>query len=477
MRKMIIMLCVIILTFGLARANNAQPGGDGLGDPYFPALGNAGYDALHYTLALNWDAETNQLSGTVTLKARATQDLSAFNLDFLGFQIEKIVVDDQPAAYKRNERELSITPPKSLPAGKSFSVSVTYNGVPGEDVPGYYDIFARGWTRHDNGVYVASEPDGAAYWYPVNDHPLDKATYTYEITVPDPYVVAANGQLKTVTDNGKTSTYVWETRDALASYLATVNIGNFIVQRSVSSNGVPIRNYFPADIADQSMRAFARTPDMVAYFSDIFGPYPFEAYGAVVADTELSFALETQTLSLFGRSLSVRSNTPPEIVIAHELAHQWFGNSVSLKQWKDIWLNEGFATYASELWREHVRGRAALDRQMRNYYLVLAGSSLIAGDWSPPGNPPKGRLFNGGVYIRGAWTLHALRLRVGDEQFFRIVRTYYDRFKYSNAGTDDFIGVAEEVSGEKLKTFFDGWLYAKQAPAVPETEATAAAKP
>jgi aminopeptidase N len=467
MRRIILAASLFILAFSGVSAQGGEAGAPGIGDPYFPELGNGGYDAQHYTIDLNWDAATNRIDATVMMQAQATQELSQFDLDFEGFTISKLTVDEQAAEYKRQEPELIITPAQSLKKGQSFTTSITYSGIPGDGIGNPYDRFAIGWNRYDKGVFVASEPDGASRWYPVNNHPLDKAIYTLDITVPIPYVVAANGTLKDVKKGKTTTTYIWDSRDPIASYLVTVNIGDLVEQTAQGPNGLPIRHYFPSELADNAKAAFAKTPDMIAYFSQIFGPYPFEAYGAVVADTNISFALETQTLSLFGKQVAVRNNSP-EIVTSHELSHQWFGDSVSLKRWKDIWLNEGFATYASALWVEHQYGRDKLDATMTGYYDALISRELAFMRFVPPGDPPADDLFNQGVYIRGAWVLHALRLNVGDDAFFKTLHTYYDRYKYSNAGTEDFIQVAEEISGKDLGKLFDAWLYAKDVPDVPE---------
>lgn len=463
-RYLIVMLVLFGLITGLAQAQDTETGASGLGDPYFPDLGNGGYDAQHYTLALSWDEKTNAISGTATMRAIATQDLTAFNLDFIGFAINELLVNGEPADFDRQDRELVITPVEAISAGQTFETAISYTGIPGRGVKRFYDAFAIGWRRYDTGVYVASEPSGASLWFPVNDHPLDKANYHFEITVPDKYVVAANGLLQSTTDNpGPTTTYIWETQYEMASYLATVNIADFVAQTSTGPNDLPIRNYFPADEAEDLIQTFAVQPDIIAFYNDTFGPYPFEAVGAVVADTTLSFALETQTLILYGRDVGL-GRTGAETVISHELAHQWFGNSVSLVRWQDIWLNEGFATYASVLWEEHQGGQAALRREMNAYYTIISNQTHFV----PPGNPPQDDLFNGGVYLGGAWVLHALRLEVGDAIFFDILRTYYDRFKYSNATTEDFITLAEEISGQDLTDFFQGWLFDERVPPKPD---------
>jgi aminopeptidase N len=476
MRTFWLTCLLVLLVSGVTLAQDAGPGDPGIGDSYFPTLGNGGYDVTHYTIDLDADLNSGEISGSVTIAAEATEALSAFNLDFSGYTIASITLDGDAVDYSREGRELTITPGTPLQAGASFIVDVTYAGIPGEDVDtAGGPVFAEGWTQYTDGVFVASEPAGAANWYPSNDHPLDKATYTFRITVPDGYVVAANGLLEETLEEDDSVTYVWESRYPMATYLATVNIARFTVQESEGPNGLPIRNYFPTALSQRGEDVFARQSDMIALYNELFGPYPFEAYGSVVANVELGFALETQTLSLFGRDILSPFNfgSQAEEVIAHELSHQWFGDSVTPARWQDIWLNEGFATYADALWIEHEYGADALDRYMRGLYSVIANPRFAASAIAMPGLPPPNDLFNTSVYLRGGWTLHALRLEVGDDAFFEILRTYYDRFQYSNVTTQDFVDVAEEVSGENLENFFNRWLYQMAVPPVPQMGLTA----
>ena len=444
-----------------ARLPLRPPTQDGIGDPYYPQLGNGGYDVQQYTLDLAVDVERNVITGTATIAARATADLQAFNLDLRGLTVSRVAVDNAPAAVQRTEHELTITPAMALRAGQQFTTTVAYYGTPEAFVPEAV-FLTVGWTRYNNGIYVASEPAGAATWYPVNDHPLDKALYTMRITVPKPYVVAANGVLQQTSDNGATTTYEWETAHPLASYLVTVDIAKYVVETANGPNGLPIRNYFPPEIADQARAVFAPTADMITYFSSVFGPYPFEAYGVAVIDANLGFAMETQTMSVFGRDAATQVPNQAEGVVAHELAHQWFGNSVSLETWQDIWLNESFATYAAWLWSERKLGPGTADQIAQRVYPQIAQTNL-----PPTGNPPANDLFNTGVYERGALVLHALRLTIGDEAFFRTLRTYAERFRYGNASTPDFVGVAEQASGQNLDAFFDDWLYNAPLPPLP----------
>ncbi len=460
-------IVALALLFAANAAAAQGSGAAGLGDPYYPNLGNGGYDVQRYTIELEVDANLSAVSAVTAIEAVATEDLSVFNLDFIGFTIEAIAVDGAPARFLRAGPELRITPARPLRAGAPFTVAVRYAGVPNSDLTGR--AFAAGWTRYDAGVYVASQPAGAARWFPANDHPRDKAAYTFRITVPQPYVVAANGLLQAVVEQGEQITYIWQTDYPMASYLATVNIAEFALVTEEGPNGLPIRSYFPVRLAEKAPPVFERTAEMIAFFSELFGPYPFEAYGVVVADTPLFFALETQTLSLFGAEI-VPGALPEiagrwasaETVVAHELAHQWFGNSVTPDTWQDIWLNEGFATYAAALWTGHAHGADAFEQTMRGYYRAVQGRGFT------PGDPGPQQLFGQGVYLQGAWTLHALRLRLGDDLFFEILRAYYDRFQHANASTADFIAVAEELSGADLTNFFDAWLYAGDALPVPE---------
>jgi aminopeptidase N len=450
----------------VAPDNKAKPGSPGIGDSLYPNFGNGGYDVQHYTLELTVnDVTTSDLDGITTITAMATQNLSSFNLDFIGFEIASVVVNGQPADFTRRGQELTITPSTPLAQNEPFTVEVRYQGSPGEMDSSAIPI-QTGWVTFEGGSFVLSEPDGAATFYPVNDHPLDKASYTFRVTVPDPFEVAANGLLTDTIDHGTTTTFLFEGRDPMASYLATVNIDEFDLETSQAPNGIPIRNYYSTGLPPEVREPFARQGEMVVHFSDLFGPYPFEVYGALVMDTDFGAALETQTLSIFGMDMIDTGDVQgTESVVAHELAHQWFGDYVSLADWRDIWLNESFATYAQGLWTEHTSGREALDDWIRDVYGFVRENR---GSMSPPGEPPADRLFNPGVYAWGALSLHALRLEVGDGPFFEILRTYQQRFGDGNARTADFIAVAEEVSGKELSEFFDRWLYSEELATIPE---------
>ena len=460
MRKFLMLptIIVLILTISPSFAQDPTIGDSGIGDPYYPELGNTGYDVLHYTIELNVDVEDNFIDGSTTITAQTTQDLTTFNLDFYGLEISDLSVDNVPATYTRDDTELIITPAEKMLTNTEFSVTVTYSGhpIPYPD-PGVHHRNV-GWLTFDAGMFVFDEPSGAMTWFPSNNHPTDKATFSFRITVPEPYVVAANGIPQEPIPNGDTTTYIFEASDPMATYLAAVNVAEFQLIRDEGPNGLPIYNYFPPDAPDRVIREFDIVPDMIAFYNDIFGLYPFESIGAVVMqDRRYSNAIENQTLITYGQ------NGVDQETIAHEMAHQWFGNSVSVETWQDMWLSEGFASYAEALWFEHSLGADQLDFIMSRYY-----SSLSRSNAPPPTDPTPDDIFNITVYYRGALTLHALRLAVGDEAFFDILRTYYERYQYANASTADFMAIAEEVSGQDLSALFEAWLYDAELPPMPE---------
>jgi aminopeptidase N len=447
-------------TEGASSADGSLFGADGIGDPYFPQMGNGGYDALHYDLAIDVDMDLETISATATIQALSRQVLGRFNLDFAGFNIDSIKVDGAKADFSRADGELVIAPAAEIPSDTEFTVEVVYAGRPGEG-EAYGGIeFLEGWNFYPDGVIVAGEPTGAETWYPSNNHPRDKATFTFHITVAKPFVVAANGVLKERTDHGATWTYEWEMDDPMATYLATIAIGNFEIREKTSKTGVLVRDYLDADIRDDVDASTAVLPEALDFFSSIFGPYPFDACGVVVHELEIPFALENQTLIVLGYTFAY------EIVVVHELAHQWFGDSVSVASWKDIWLNEGFASYAETLWWEHTEGAGALREDLTNRYEYL--SSIPASRTDPIGDPGPDHLFDPEVYDRGALTLHALRLKVGDPAFFRILQEFYSHYRNGNAVTADFIALAEEISGQDLDGFFQAWLFETSLPDIPE---------
>lgn len=443
-----------------ASAAPGTPGAPGVGDPYFPNAGNGGYDVAHYGLALRWapangDPSQGVLSGTALITATATQNLSQFDLDLRGLTVSSLRVNGAKAAYTRSGQELVITPKQTLRKNLPFLVTVVYSGVPETitDDDGALD----GWIPTDDGVFVANEPQGSPSWYPVSDHPSDKARYTVSMTVPTGLTAVGNGSLLgSFASNGAT-TFIWNEYRPMAPYLATITIGPFQVARSTTPDGIPLYVAVDAREAAASAPVVAKIPDILTWEQSVFGPYPFETAGAII-DTapDVGYALETQTKPVF-------DSAPDESTMVHELAHQWFGDSVSLTTWKDIWLNEGFATYAEWLWSEHSGGDTAAAKFAADYAEPASNDEL----WNPPsGNPGSGGdIFDTSVYERGAMTLQALREKIGDEDFFALLKAWTAAYKYGNATTQQFVALAETVSSQQLDQLFQTWLYTPGKPA------------
>ena len=463
-------LLICTLAVGVASCQPqpaAVAGASGIGDTYYPQLGNGGYDVQKYTLVLDVDPIPNAVTGDAIIAARAIDRLSAFNLDFQGLTVDAVRVNGAEAAYTRQDQELTITPKQALPAGRLFSVDVSYHGQPeyAEIITSKGAFNGSGWFHSaDGSINVMSEPNGSSTWYPVNNHPRDKAAYRFEIRVPKPWVVAATGTLRNTVDEGEKTRYVWEMDQPMASYLASINIDKYRVETSPGPNGVMIRNYFPPELQDDLKADLGATGEMIEYFDSIFGPYPFHEYGVVVVDASIppctagvGGSLEAQTMSVF----CPRSSSLEESVVAHELAHQWFGDSVSLVNWQDLWLKEGMATYAEWLWGTRNMKADALNQLAQAEKDNLFVATKI-------GQPPAEDLYSWEQYVGGALTFHALRLKAGDEAFFKILRTYLERYRYGNASAQEFIALSEEISGQPLSDFFDSWLLQTHLPDLPE---------
>lgn len=440
------LVCAFWLLGGVAAAVGFTPGAPGVGDPFFPLAGNGGYNVAHYSLTLAYDPPSNQLGGTAVISATATQNLSRFDLDLRGFTVSQVVVNGRGATFARSGQELVITPRTGLDAGKPFQVTVVYAGTP--SVVTDPDGSIEGWVPTNDGAFVVCEPQGAPGWYPANDTPQDKATYDFAITVPDGLTVMANGVLLSHGSAAGKTTWRWRESDPMASYLATATTGRFdLTQYSV--DGIPA--YVAVDPQLSKGQVLSKLPAIVRFYSSIYGPYPFTAVGAVVDSAKVvGYSLETQTKPMFAAM-------PNEATLAHELSHMWYGDSVTLAQWPDIWLHEGFATWSEWIWSEHEGTKSAHQFFMQLYNTPASN----AGFWNPPpGNPGSPvYLFDGTIYERGGMTLQALREKVGDRVFFQIMRDWAGQNRFGNVTTPQFIALAERDSGRDLGAFFQAWLY------------------
>ncbi len=445
------LIFLIVVTGGC----QVQPikGATGIGDLYYPGLGNGGYDVQSYSISLDIDPLANNIRGSTIITALAIERLATFNLDFQGLIVDAVTVDEKNATFTQNDPEITITPSSPLDEQHIFSVTVTYHGSP-HPIKSAASLLMVGWQHAPDGVInVFNEPDGASTWFPNNNHPRDKATFTFDITVPQPWMVVANGILKQTKNTSQKTEFIWEMDKPMASYLATINIDKYSVVTLQGPNGVPIHNYFPPGYPETSRKNFEQIPEMMKYLNGLFGNYPFSEYGVVIADSGspicagMGQALETQTLSLH----CPNSRMAEENVIIHELAHQWFGDYVSLKNWNEIWLKEGMAFYTEWLWIHKDKELKALKQFVKTKSALYIPTAII-------GQPPKDDLYNLAVYKGGALVFHTLRLKVGEVAYSKILHTYLERYSFGNAGTDDFINLAEQISGLKLKASFDIWL-------------------
>jgi aminopeptidase N len=438
------------------------PGASGVGDSYYPYAGNGGYDVGHYDIRLSYQPATDLLSGTTTILATTTQELSSFDLDF-GLKVSSVRVNNAPAAFTHDPQEsgeLVVTPAKPLGKGQAITVAVAYADTPSK-------VLIDGvtaWKKTPDGALAVDEPQSAAWWYPSNDHPTDKATFDVSVEVPDNVSALSNGRLvsKTKQRAGWTR-WNWRSTSPQATYLTSLEVGNFQVNQETTPDGKPFITAYGPDLGDSLGAAQAsveRTPEIDEFLATKFGPYPFDAEGGVVT-SGIGFSLENETRPVYGTA-NFR-NGANTTLIAHENAHQWFGDSVSLGRWSDIWLNEGFASYAEWLWSEHEGEGTVADLAQYTYDSHGPDDAL----WKLlPANPGADNQFDNAVYDRGALTLQALRHAVGDDTFFTILQTWASTKKGGNGVIPEFIALAEKVSGKPLYDLFQTWLYTSGKPAV-----------
>ncbi len=468
---------VSVLLAGTASAA-PTPGAIGVGDPYYSHAGNGGYDVGHYDLRLSYQPATDLLAGTTTILLTATQDLSRFNLDF-GLKVSSVRVNNRPAKFVTSTDgtgELTVTPASPLLKGQTAVVAVAYADTPSKvKIDGF-----TGWKKTPDGALAVDEPQIAAWWFPSNDHPTDLATYDVSVEVPNDVVALSNGTLvrKTQQRPGWTR-WNWRSTKPQATYLTSLEVGEFEVHEQTTPDGKPFVTAYGADLGeslDAAKASIERTPEVNEFLATKFGPYPFEAQGGVVT-TGITFSLENQTRPVYG-ARNFRSGSNMSLV-AHENAHQWFGDAVTLGKWSDIWLNEGFASYAEYLWSEYV-GEGTADELAQYVYDLYPANDPF---WQVlPGDPTAEGQFDAAVYDRGALTLHALRKAVGDDTFFRILQTWLQVKKNKSAVIPEFIALAEKISGKPLFGLFQTWLFTKGKPApgpngaAPEAFTSAAVK-
>lgn len=450
-----------------------KPGASGVSDPYFPKLGNGGYDVTHYDLTLSYDPGTKRLKGTAEITAKATQDLSAFNLDLKGLDVDEVTVgsvesggtggEDADARWNRAGHELTVRPHDDLDKGETFRTTVRYSGTP--ETLTDPDGSEEGWLRTADGALALGEPTGSMTWFPGNHHPSDKASYDIAVTVPEGLQAVSNGELKDETTLNGRATFTWHSAEPMASYVATVAIGTYDITRTTTKNGLPVIVAVDPTQAEASKKPLASIPEIMEWEEYNFGPYPFSSTGAIVdRQDDVDYALETQTRPVF-------PGAPDTELLVHELAHQWYGDSVTPKTWRDMWLNEGFATYAEWLWQEDHDGDTAEETfnslYQGDYY---DDPDLDEALWSfPPAKPSSAaHISDSPVYERGAMVLHKIRQTVGDDTFYDILQGWAAAHRHGNADTADFTAYVEKsVPDADFDEIWEDWLYGEGKPAKP----------
>jgi aminopeptidase N len=433
-------------------------GAAGIGDPYYPLDGNGGYDVTHYDVHDSYRHQTHELTGWTDVSLTAREALSSFDLDLM-LQPTSVTVDGDPAAFRKSRpHELVVTPASPIADGRQVVVHVDYHGKPGS----LSYAGEQPWLDQGGEASATNEPHMAPWWFPADDHPRDKASYDITFSAPSAEKVISNGTLVgTQTADGMTAWH-WQMPEPMATYLAFVAVGPFRVEQGVY-HGRPwydaVSTDYPEQVQDDALRLLRRTPHMVEWLEQQFGPYPFDTTGGVVVWGYRGFALENQSRPTYP---FLGTGTDARLTQLHELAHQWFGDDVSVRRWRDIWLNEGFATWAEWRFTETHGGISAQRQLLRAYRGRPASGAFWRLHVAAPGTR---RMFDEPVYLRGAMTLQALRHRVGPATFRLLLRTWVKDHAGRSGSTSQFEALARQVSGQHLGGFFDRWLHSGVKPA------------
>ena len=426
-------------------------------DPYLPTAGNFGYRVSRYELELEYKVAINRLAGTATVTAVTLAELQTFSLDLSSaLSVAKVTVNGKRPKHFRTDRDkLHITLADRLPAGAAMTVAVRYSGTPRPKRTPWGEV---GFEELTEGALVAGQPNGASSWFPCDDHPSAKASFRIQIATESAYLTLANGKLLSRRARAGMTTWTYEQSEPTSTYLITLQVGPY-TRRRMAKNGVEIFSVLPDRLRREFDHDFGRQPQMMKLFVKLFGPYPLaDGYTVVVTDDDLEIPLEAQGISIFGAN-HCDGRRGSERLVAHELAHQWFGNSVTAQRWRHIWLHEGFACYAEWLWSDHCGERSA-DDWARHYHrrLVDSPQDLVLADPGPQD------MFDDRVYKRGALALHALRRRIGDDSFFALLREWTSRYRHASVVTDDFIALAAQYTEDSLRPLWAAWLYPAEVP-------------
>jgi aminopeptidase N len=465
MRTLKVLLILALLT--PATASAASPGSPGVGDRLFPTLGNGGYDARHYDLGLSY-GDGQDVPGAVRMRALATKSLSRFNLDYGGDTVYAVWVDGRRAAWRRDGHELVITPARAIDRGKSFDVTVTFSGHP--TPPPSDDPYVIGWfTTLDGGSVTSPQPDRAQDVFPVNDHPSDKATYRVTVAAPKGETVGVSGTLTGKRDVRDRTVWSFAMDEPLASQIIQVAIGDYATVQRGKVAGVQLRDLVARRKAAVAEPTLAKTPDQLRWMQARAGRYPFDNYGVLAADAFMQYALETQTLTLHPVDLFDPNEYPQEFaeeILVHELAHQWYGDSVTIDSYSDLWLAEGHATWYEQEYVAEFHGGDFV-QYMRDEYAIADQLRAENGPVARPKSNDPFVLFSDNVYGGGALVLYALRQKIGDREWRGLQREWAQRYAGKSVTTEDWIKFVNRSTGRNLTGFLRDWLYGTKTPPMP----------
>ena len=423
-------------------------------EPFFPHAGNRGYDVTSYEVNLAY-SRSGRVEAKTTITARVTETRKSFSFDFVGPRVTRVQVAESGGGvpFRRSHGKLIVLLDQAIEKKGVLWLNVYYKGLPPTIVDP--DGTKEGWVRTDDGALAVGEPQGTAAWIPCNNVPGDKARFDFDITVPSELKAISNGGLYGIKRRGGRTTYGWGEGRRMSPYLAVLDISRGRLYKS----GVDGRRGWTLvdpRLEERSRPVLDSLSEIVRFESGLFGPYPFVGAGSIVDYAPgLGYALETQSRPIY-------PYVPDLTTVVHETAHQWFGDSVGLKRWPEIWLNEGFATWAEWYYAER-HGRRSAGAIFNRLYRVPASNTRF---WNPPsGHPGSAKnMFGPSVYIRGAMALQALRLKIGTKPMLGVLRSWAIEHRYGSGTIKEFIDLTEKISGRNLDPFFERWLYQRGKP-------------
>jgi aminopeptidase N len=413
-------------------------------------------DVLSYDAVLSLSPGVQDLVGQVRLRLRVVEPANSFYLDLMRMQVDSVVNSSLPLTYRYINNQIQFQAARNIAPTDTVAFTIYYHGQPGND--GHGGMFFTGRFAFTVGQGTNTDPPSMTrYWLPCHDEPFDKALWSVRIKIARNLLAVTNGRLLKVRDDGQHLTFNWQERDPISPYLMAIAVGDFATWqdsvRSMTGQTIPLHYYVYLEHLDQARYDWRRVGEMITFFESRFGAYPLQSYGMV--ELPMRGAMEHQTMTSFS-NLLVSGNGQYEPIVAHELAHQWWGDWVTVADWRDLWLNEGFASYAETLWEEHLHGASGLQTYMEGFRATFLQELGRYGAFSI--YDPK-YSWGATVYEKGAWVLHMLRFLLGDEKFFASLREYGRTHSYGSAITEDFIMTAEAISGQDLTWFFKQWIY------------------